>query len=65
MIFILPKVDKEARANPKLRPIADTLARIHALLDEGKPLSSVDDINQEHLADLHLLTAKPIIYLFN
>lgn len=61
----LPKVDKEARANPKLRPIADTLARVHALLDEGKPLSSVDDINQEHIADLHLLTAKPIIYLFN
>ena len=61
----LPKVDKEARANPKLRPIADTLARVHTLLDEGKPLSSVDDINYEHIADLHLLTAKPIIYLFN
>lgn len=61
----LPKIDKEARANPKLRPLADTLQRVHALLDEGKPLSSVDDINFEHIADLHLLTAKPIIYLFN
>ena len=61
----LPKIDKEARANATLRPLADTLQRVHALLDEGKPLSSVDDINLEHIADLHLLTAKPIIYLFN
>ncbi len=61
----LPKIDKEARANPKLRPLADTLQRVHALLDAGKPLSSVDDINHEHIQDLHLLTAKPVIYLFN
>jgi GTP-binding protein YchF len=61
----LPKLEKEARANPKLRPLVDTLQRVHSLLDEGKPLSSVSDINHEHIADLHLLTAKPIIYLFN
>lgn len=61
----LPKLEKEARANPKLRPLVDTLLRAQSLLDDGKPLSSVDDINQEHIADLHLLTAKPIIYLFN
>jgi len=61
----LPKLDKESRANPKLRPLADTLQRVHDLLDSGKPLSSVDDINHEHIEDLHLLTAKPVIYLFN
>lgn len=61
----LPKLEKEARANPKLKPIADTLNKVHALLDAGKPLSSVDDINLEHIADLQLLTAKPVIYLFN
>ena len=61
----LPKLDKEARANPKLRPIVDTLNRVQSLLDEGKPLSSVSDIDNEHIADLHLLTAKPVIYLFN
>lgn len=61
----LPRVDKEARANPKLKPIADTLQRVKSLLDEGTPLSSVDNIDPEHIADLQLLTAKPVIYLFN
>ncbi|HYH75699.1 MAG TPA: redox-regulated ATPase YchF [Candidatus Saccharimonadales bacterium] len=61
----LPKFEKEARANPKLKPILDTLQRVHALLDEGKPLSAVDGIELEHIADLQLLTAKPVIYLFN
>jgi len=61
----LPKFEKEARANPKLKAELDTLQRVHDLLDNGQPLSSVDDINLEHIADLHLLTAKPVIYLFN
>ena len=61
----LPKLDKEARANPKLKPISDTLNKVHDLLDAGKPLSSVSDINLDHVADLQLLTAKPVIYLFN
>jgi GTP-binding protein YchF len=61
----LPRIQKEARANPRLKPTADTMERVHKLLDEGKPLSSVDDIEPEHLADLQLITAKPVIYLFN
>lgn len=61
----LPKLEKEVRANPKLKPVADTLQRAHALLNDGKPLSSVDDLELEHLSDLQLITAKPVIYLFN
>lgn len=61
----LPKIQKEARADAKLKPLAETLERVQKLLDSGKPLSSVDDINMEHIADLHLLTAKPALYLFN
>jgi len=61
----LPKLQKEARANPKLKPEANTLERAYALLNDDKPLSSVDDLELEHLKDLHLLTAKPVIYLFN
>lgn len=61
----LPKLEKEARANPKLKPLADTLRRAHQLLDAGQPLSSVNDIELAHLADLQLLTAKPVIYVFN
>lgn len=61
----LPKLEKEARANPKLKPEFDTLQRAHGLLNDNKPLSSVDDLDLTHLQDLHLLTAKPVIYLFN
>lgn len=61
----LPKAEKEAKGNPKLRPIVDTLERTQKLLNEGVLISSVSDLDSEHLDDLHLLTAKPIIYLFN
>lgn len=61
----LPKLEKEAKANPKLKAEVDTLQRAHDLLNDNKPLSSVDDLDLSHLGDLHLLTAKPVIYLFN
>jgi GTP-binding protein YchF len=59
------KFEKEARANPKLKPVADTLEKVSLLLDSGKPVWSDDTVNREHIADLQLLTAKPIIYVFN
>jgi ribosome-binding ATPase len=61
----LPRMEKESRANPKLRPITDTLNRAKELLDSGTPLFTVTELNKEHLEDLHLLTAKPVIFLFN
>jgi len=61
----LPKLEKEVKGNPKLKPLLDTLLRARDLLNDNKPLSSVDDLDVEHLQDLHLLTAKPVIYLFN
>lgn len=61
----LPRTEKEAKANPKLKPHLDTLKRVHELLDAGTPLSAVDDIDADHIRDLQLLTAKPVIYLFN
>jgi ribosome-binding ATPase len=61
----LPKLEKEAKANPELKAEVDTLKRAYDLLNDDKPLSSVNDLDLEHLQDLHLLTAKPVIYLFN
>jgi GTP-binding protein YchF len=64
----LPKLDKESRANPKLRPLADTLQKVKNFLDEGKPVFAdptlLDQI-RDQFSDLHLLTAKSVIYLFN
>lgn len=61
----LGKFDKEVRANPKLQPIADTYNQVKTLLDSGKPIWEDTSVDREHIADLQLLTAKPIIYLFN
>lgn len=62
----LPRLDKEARANPKLKPLADKLQQIHQILDDGKPVHSVlEPKDFEGLEDLQLLTMKPVIYVFN
>lgn len=61
----LPKIQKEARANSKLKPIADELEAIQAALNDGKLVTQTEFAQSEHIADLHLLTAKPVIYMFN
>lgn len=61
----LPKFEKETRADPKLKPELETLRHVRTLLDAGKPLWTEPDVNRNHIADLFLITAKPIIYVFN
>ncbi|MEK7059753.1 MAG: redox-regulated ATPase YchF [Patescibacteria group bacterium] len=61
----LPKFAKEARANPKLRPIAEAYEEVHKILDSGQPLWNYPELDRSALADLQLLTMKPVIYLFN
>lgn len=62
----LPRLVKEARANPKLKSLADRLEKIKARLDDGKPVNSVFEPEElEGFEDLHLLTMKPVIYVFN
>ncbi|MDB5170256.1 MAG: ychF [Candidatus Saccharibacteria bacterium] len=62
----LPRLDKEARANPKLRPLVDQLQKINDLLDSGKPVyGNLDRAELAGLEDLQLLTMKPVIYIFN
>jgi GTP-binding protein YchF len=61
----LPRIEKEARANPKLKPIVDSYSQVDKILNEGDPLWNHPEIDRELIADLQLLTMKPIIYLFN
>lgn len=61
----LPKFEKEARANPKLKPILDAYQHVNTLLNDGEPLWNHPELETELLADLQLLTMKPIIYVFN
>ncbi len=63
----LPRLEKEARANAKLAPQVAVLQKIQAHLDAGKPIFANTDLLQQstEFSDLFLLTAKPIIYVFN
>lgn len=61
----LPKFAKEARANPKLLPQLKTYEAVNKILNDGDPLWNHPEIDTEAVADLHLLSMKPVIYLFN
>jgi hypothetical protein len=64
----LPRLEKEARATPTLKPMAEAVAAAQKILGEGRTISSAaaaGDVDIALLRDLHLLTAKPFIYVFN
>jgi len=61
----LPKVLKEAKAKPHLKATATYLESLKRHLETSTPLSALPSLEIEHIADLHLLTAKPVIYAFN
>jgi GTP-binding protein YchF len=61
----LPKLAKEAKAKPAARAAVEYLGSLKQLLQAGTPLSEAGLLKHEYIADLHLLTAKPVIYAFN
>jgi len=64
----LPKLAKEARAHPELKASAEAVAVAERVLNEGRTISSAaaqGEVDPHLLSDLHLLTAKPFIYVFN
>ena len=61
----LPRLTKEAKSQPATRQIVQYLEELLAQLHRGQPLSALSDLDQTLIADLHLLSAKPVIYAFN
>lgn len=61
----LPKFAKETRANPKLKPVMDVYEQVNKILNNDEPLWNHPEIDRDVIADLQLLTAKPVIYVFN
>ena len=61
----LARLQKEAKSNPSAKATADYLVSLKQQLEAGTLVSSVNDLDTEAIADLHLLTAKPVIYVFN
>lgn len=61
----IPKLQKEAKAKPAVREQIGYLESLLRHLEAGTPLSSLPSLDEEAISDLHLLTAKPAIYVFN
>ena len=61
----LPRIQKEARANPKLKPAVEVTEKLHKILNDGDPVWKHPDIEYSLVSDLQLITAKTVIYLFN
>lgn len=63
----LDRLQKTARADKSLRPEADALAKVHAVLAEGKSarLAPLDPDEWNLLRGYGLLSAKPMIFVAN
>lgn len=60
----LGTAQKQAKADAKMRAVVAELEKALTSLNEGKLISDTD-VDPESIKDLHLLTAKPFIYVFN
>jgi GTP-binding protein YchF len=60
----LPRLEREAKRAGTTRELVSARAARDAL-DAGTPAVRADGLDLEALTDLHLLTAKPVIYVFN
>lgn len=56
---------KEAKANTTARERLSYIESLARHLEAGTPLSALPSLDEEAISDLHLLTAKPVIYAFN
>ncbi|MFZ0014016.1 MAG: redox-regulated ATPase YchF [Acidimicrobiia bacterium] len=63
----LPRLEKEATIDKTLQPRVATLQRVREVVAAGEMVSRHPHLmaSEHHFADLHLLTAKPVIYVFN
>jgi GTP-binding protein YchF len=60
----LPRLEKEARIKKEIAAQIDEVKKASELLNQGKLLFG-SKLDLSLLADLHLLTAKPFLYVFN
>ena len=60
----MTRLEKEARVNKEMAVVVEGVKKAEAHLQSGKPLSS-SGLDLEVLKELHLLTAKPFLYVFN
>lgn len=60
----IPRLEKEAKTAKERQPVVEAVKAANEWLQSGKPLSQ-SSIDRALLHELHLLTAKPFLYVFN
>ncbi|WJY94549.1 Ribosome-binding ATPase YchF [Corynebacterium felinum] len=64
----LPRLEKEAKKNKELVDAVTATKKAQEILEDGRTLFSAAKVGEIDLAlvrDLHLMTAKPFLYVFN
>lgn len=63
----ISRVEKQAKMDPKFKAIYDTLQRCKKHLEQGQNIRGLQLVGEELEAiyDIHLLTAKPVLYVAN
>ena len=60
----IPRLEKEVKTAKDRLPVLEAVKAANEWLQSGKPLSQ-SSIDRDLLHELHLLTAKPFLYVFN
>lgn len=61
----IPKLEREAKSNPTARAQIEDLKKLQTELEAGKLAIEVEDLSKDTIQSLQLLSAKPVIYVFN
>lgn len=63
----IPRLEKDSKLDRKLLPKLELLQTAHSVVGAGEMVSAHPELmaRASDFADLHLLTAKPVIYVFN
>ena len=61
----MQRLHKESKSDPKKRELHGYLESLVRHLESGTPLSALPSLDRDAISDLHLLSAKPVIYAFN
>ncbi|MCU1491047.1 MAG: GTP-binding protein YchF, partial [Acidimicrobiaceae bacterium] len=64
----LSRLERESRMRPEMAALLAAVRSAREVLDSGRTIfaaAAAGELDPEQLGDLHLLTAKPFIYVFN
>ncbi|PAY22017.1 redox-regulated ATPase YchF [Dietzia natronolimnaea] len=62
----VPRLEKESRKDKSLVPQLEEIRKAQGVLEDGRTLfQAQDEVDRTLLRDLHLMTAKPFLYVFN